>query len=132
MQLKEDFAEIEELMKIRGDEMMDIRRELGQTSTDKTKIEDQLATVRHEFDKFKKGNYQGMRSLLEEISRQSFNVDRLLDSLLDYDTSSVQVEILKAVRILTEHQNSTVVSLNEQIETVSRELSIEKTRSSHR
>jgi len=131
-QLKEDFAEMEELLKTRGDEVMELRRESGQTSSEKTKVEDRLATVRSELEKFKKGNQQSMRTLLEEISRQSFNVDKLLESLLDYDVSSVQVEILKAVRVLNDHHNNTVSSLNEQIGIVSRELSAEKARASQR
>lgn len=131
-QLTDDYAEIEELLKVRGDELFELKRESGQTSTDKSKVEDQLATIRSEYEKYRKGNQQGMRALLEEISKQSFNVDRLLESLLDYETSSVQVEVLKAVRALTEHHNTVVKGLNDQVEVVSRELSIEKARASQR
>jgi hypothetical protein len=56
---------MEELLKTRGDELMELRRESGQTTTDKSKIEEQLGSVRYEFEKFKKGNQQSMRALLE-------------------------------------------------------------------
>lgn len=52
--------------------------------------------------------------------------------MIDYDASSVQVEILKAVRVLTEQHTTAIGSLNEQIELISRELSIEKARASQR
>lgn len=59
-------------------------------------------------------------------------MDRLLAAMLDYDTSSVQVEVLKAVRVLNEHHTTNASNLNEQVEIVSRELSIEKARASQR
>ena len=55
-----------------------------------------------------------------------------MESMQDYDTSSIQVEVLKAVRLLNEHHNSNAAGLNEQIEIVSRELSIEKARASQK
>lgn len=130
--LKEDKAELEAVLKGRGEELLELKKTAGQSSADKMRTEEQLANVRLEFEKFKKGNLQTLRLLLEEVSRQTLSVDRLLECLVDYETSSLQVEILKSVRAMAESHGSSSSSLSQQVQALQRELAADRARAADR